>query len=154
MPAPPDVLPLSGIPALVVDPDKADSAFLVSTLRSAGLIVTVADGFTSARARLVRRPPAVLVTEIRLGYHNGLHLAHIARWMRRQMILVVTSRYRDPVLTRDAEALGAAFVQKPLTPGGLLAALDRACHAAWRERHGDDLMEGSPPVPVGWRPVQ
>ena len=148
-----DVLPLSGMPALVVEPDEADSTFLVSTLRSAGLIVTVADGFTSARARLVRRPPALLVTEIRLGYHNGLHLAHIARWMRRQMILVVTSRYRDPVLTRDAEALGAAFVQKPLTPGRLLATAYRACHAAWSERQVDDLLVGSPPSLVGWRGV-
>lgn len=119
MPAPADFLPLSGIPALVVEPDEADRAFVVSTLKSTGLIVTAADGFTSARARLVRRPPRILITEIRLGYHNGLHLAHIARWMRQQMILVVTSRYRDPVLTRDAEALGAAFVQKPLTPDAL-----------------------------------
>lgn len=135
MPAPPDVLPLSGIPALVVDPDKADSAFLVSTLRSAGLIVTVADGFTSARARLVRRPPAVLVTEIRLGYHNGLHLAHIARWRRRQTILVVTSHHRDPVLTRDAAALGATFVPKPLRPGRLLVTLYRASRAALPEQY-------------------
>ena len=155
MNAPSDSLPpLSGIPALVVEPDAADSTFLVSTLRSAGLIVTVADTFASARERLVRRPPAVLVTEIRLGYHNGLHLAHVARWMRRQMILVVTSRYRDPVLVRDAEALGAAFVQKPLTPGGLLATLYRACHAAWSERQADDLLRGRPPSLVGWRRVR
>src|SRR5688572_26347726 len=153
MTAPSDVLPLAGIPALVVEPDQADSAFLVSTLKSAGLIVTAADGFASARARLVRRPPTVLVTEIRLGYHNGLHLAHIARWMRRKMILVVTSRYRDPVLTRDAEALGAAFVQKPLTPAGLLAALSRACHAAWLERRADDMAGGSPPLLADWRGV-
>ena len=154
MPAPSDVLPLSGISALVVDPDQADSSFLVSTLRTAGLVVSVADGFASARARLVRRPPTILITEIRLGYHNGLHLAHIARWMRRQMILVVTSRYRDPVLTRDAEALGAAFVQKPLTPAGLLAALSRACHAAWLERQAGDMTGGTPPFLVDWRGVQ
>ena len=151
--SPSDVLPLSGISALVVEPDEADSSFLVSTLRTAGLVVSVADGFTSGRVRLVRRPPTILITEIRLGYHNGLHLAHIARWMRRQMILVVTSRYRDPVLTRDAEALGAAFVQKPLTPAGLLATLSRACHAAWLERQADDMMGGSPPFLVDWRGV-
>src|SRR5688500_13367661 len=133
MTAPSDVLPLAGIPALVVEPGEADRAFLVSTLKSFGVIVSAADGFVSARARPVRRPPTVLVTEIRLGYHNGLHLAHIARWMRRKMILVVTSRHRDPVLTRDAEALGAVFVQKPLTPGGLLTALYGACRVAWTD---------------------
>jgi hypothetical protein len=63
--------------------------------------------------------------------------------MRRQTILVVTSRYRDPVLTRDAEALNATFVQKPLTPGGLLATLCRA--AAPLGRQADGLSAGSPP---------
>jgi DNA-binding response OmpR family regulator len=125
MAAPPASLPLSGISALVVEPNEDERAFLVSTLTSAGLDVTIADDFASARARLECRPPMVLVTEIRLGYQNGLHLAHIARWMRRQTILVVTSRYRDPVLARDAETLGATFLQKPLTTGALLATLVR-----------------------------
>jgi DNA-binding NtrC family response regulator len=150
MTPPSDVLPLTGIPALVVEPDEGDSAFLVATLKSAGLIVSAADGFATARARLVRRPPTVLVTEIRLGYHNGLHLAHIARWMRRKMILVVTSRHRDPVLTRDAEALGALFVQKPLTAGGLLATLYGACQLAWPDRPAYDPAGESPPLSLGW----
>ena len=137
VPVPADSLPLWGIPALVVEPHEADRALLVSTLTSAGLIVTAVDGFASARARLVRWRPTVLITEIRLGYHNGLHLAHIARWMRRQMILIVTSCYSDPVLTRDAEALGAAFIQKPFTPAVLLATLHRVAAPA---RYADDVM--------------
>ena len=140
--------PLSGIQVLVVEPEDGDRAFLVSTLTAAGLIVTAADGFARARACLVRRPPAVLVTEIRLGKHNGLHLAHIGRWTWQPMILVVTSRYRDPVLTREAEALGATFVQKPLTPAGLLAPLYRAARP---DRQADDLMVGSLPSLAGCR---
>ena len=140
MPAPSELLPLSGMRALVVEPEDADRAFLVSTLTSAGLIVTATNSFASAHRRLVRQPPTVLVAEIRLGHHNGLHLAHIAHWMRRRMILVMTSRYRDPVLMRDVEALGAAFVHKPLTPGGLLATLYRA---ALRKGHVDDVWSGA-----------
>jgi len=130
MPTVSESLPLWGIRALVVEPDQADRDLLVATLTSAGLVVTATDTFSRAHTRLVRRPPAVLITEIRLGYHNGLHLAHIARWLRRQMILVVTSHYRDPVLTRDAAALGATFVPKPLSPGRLLLTLYRAYRAA------------------------
>ena len=148
MPAPSESLPLSGMAALVVEPEDVDREFLVSTLTSAGLIVTATDGFASARKRLVRQPPTLLVAEIRLGYHNGLHLAHIAHWMRRKMIVVVMSRYRDPVLMRDVEALGATFVQKPLTPGGLLATLYRA---ALREGQVDDLVVESPPPLLHWR---
>src|SRR5688500_11608414 len=127
-------LPLWGMRALVVEPDQTDRDLFVSTLTSAGLIVAAADSFTSGHARLVRRPPAILVTEIRLGYHNGLHLAHIARWLRQQMILVVTSEYRDPVLMRDAAALGATFVPKPLRPGRLLVTLRRAYRTVLPER--------------------
>jgi DNA-binding response OmpR family regulator len=121
--------------ALVVEPDQIDRELLVATLTSAGLVVSVADSFRTAHARLVHRPPTILVTEIRLGHHNGLHLAHIARWLRRQMVLVVTSRYRDPVLTRDAAALGATFVSKPISPGRLLVTLYRAYRAASPAQH-------------------
>ena len=121
MTAPSESLLLLGKSALVVEPDESDRAFIVSTLASAGLRVGEVDGFTDARAQLVRHPPALLVTEIRLGLHNGLHLAHLARWRRPQMLVVVTSRYRDPVLIRDAEALGVTFVQKPFTSEDLLA---------------------------------
>jgi DNA-binding response OmpR family regulator len=148
MPAPSELLPLSGMRALVVEPEDADRAFLVSTLTSAGLIVTATDGFASAHRRLVRQPPTVLVAEIRLGHHNGLHLAHIAHWMRRRMILVMTSRYRDPVLLRDTEALGATFMQKPLTPGALLTTLYRA---ALREGQPDKVLVWSPPPRERWR---
>jgi CheY-like chemotaxis protein len=148
MPAPSELLPLSGMRALVVEPEAADRAFLVSTLTSTGLIVTATDGFASAHRRLVRQPPMVLIAEIRLGHHNGLHLAHIAHWMRRRMILVMTSRYRDPVLLRDTEALGAAFVQKPFTPEGLLTTL---YHAALREGQPDKVLFWSPPPRERWR---
>jgi DNA-binding NtrC family response regulator len=131
----PESLPLWGMRALVVEPNQSDRDLLVATLTSAGLVVTAADSFRTAHTRLVRRPPTILVTEIRLGYHNGLHLAHIARWLRRQMILVVTSHYRDPVLTRDAAALGATFVSKPIRPGRLLVTLYRACRAALPEQY-------------------
>ena len=121
-----DTQTLSGISALVVEPEDADRAFLVSTLTSAGLRVSAADSFATARARLLRQPPTLLMTEIRLGFHNGLHLAHLARWKRPQMLLVVTSSYRDPVLIRDAAALGASFVPKPMTAEALIGML---CHA-------------------------
>src|SRR5687767_6577800 len=132
--APFESLPLWGMRALVVEPDQIDRELLIATLTSAGLTVTAADSFTSGQTRLVRRPPAILVTKIRLGYHNGLHLAHIARWLRQQMILVVTSEYRDPVLIRDAAALGATFVPKPLRPGRLLVTLRRAYRTVLPER--------------------
>ena len=112
------------VSALVVEPDKADRKFLVSALTSAGVEIIEADNFGSARACLeAAQAPALLVTEIRLGVHNGLQLALIGRIISAQMSLVVTSRSRDPVLQRCGNDFGAVFVQKPMTQGELYTAL-------------------------------
>ena len=83
-----------------------------------------------------------MVTEIRLESHNGLHLAHIGRWMRPEMIVIVTSRYADPVLARDAKDVRATFLKKPLIADDLMAAL----HRAPQPRLPGDLGAGSPPA--------
>lgn len=116
----PGVAPVS---ALVVEPDKADRMFLVSALTSAGVKIIEADNFASARACLEAHTPTLLVTEIRLGIYNGLHLAVIGRIISPQMSLVVTSRSRDPVLQQYGNDCGAVFVQKPMTQGELYTAL-------------------------------
>jgi two-component system, cell cycle response regulator CpdR len=118
--------------ALVVEPDVADRMFLVSALTSAGLTVIATDSFTSARAYIRSEPLAALVTDIRLGAYNGLHLALLARHMRPQISVVVTSRVHDQALRRDAQAMGAVLIVKPMTEGELLAGVYRA---ALREPH-------------------
>jgi DNA-binding NtrC family response regulator len=109
-----------------VEPDQDDRALLFATLTRAGLCVTAVDSFASARASLVARPPSLLVTELRLGSYNGLHLAFLGREVQPQIAVLVTSGLHDPGLQRDAEALGATFLRKPIAPAELLAALDRA----------------------------
>ncbi len=109
--------------ALVVEPEAAERTLLVSTLRAVGMTVTAVDDYASARAALLHRAPSVLIAEIRLGKHNGLHLVDLGRWLRPRMIPVVTSSYCDPVLTHDAEEMGAIFVQKPFTTSRLIALL-------------------------------
>ena len=111
------------VSALVVEPDKADRRFLVSALTSAGVKIIEADNFRSAQACLETQAPTLLVTEIRLGIYNGLHLALLGRIISPQMSLVVTSRSRDPVLQRYGHDFGAVFVQKPMTQGELYTAL-------------------------------
>jgi ActR/RegA family two-component response regulator len=141
---------MAGILALIVEPDVVHRVFLVSTLTSVGLDVTATDSFSRARALLVADPPAVLVTEIRLGSDNGLHLALLGRLRRPHMTVVVTSRFYDRFLRRNAEALGAAFVRKPTTAGGLFEALYRA---ALHEPNAD-ATSGSTQPPPEWRPAK
>jgi DNA-binding response OmpR family regulator len=111
--------------ALVVEPSLADAAFIASVLATTPFQVTMATDFRHAKALLEERLPTLLITEIRLGAFNGLHLVLRSRTDSPETAALVTSEMRDPVLEREAESLGATFVQKPLTEKELKAAIYR-----------------------------
>jgi DNA-binding NtrC family response regulator len=117
--------PLVPAAALVVEPNSSDMVLIKSALTSAGFTVIGTDNFKDAGTLLVEAPPSMLVTEIRLGAYNGLQLAYRGKSMKPPMTIVLTSAYRDPVLERDIERMGATFVQKPVTARDFLAAVSR-----------------------------
>lgn len=108
-----------------MEPNEPDMVFIRGALASAGFIVRAADNFREAKSLLITHPPLVLVTEIRLGAFNGLQLALRAGSTTPRIPVVVTSRFHDPVLQRDAESTGATFALKPLTRDELLAVVYR-----------------------------
>ena len=110
--------------ALIVEPSLADAMFIVSTLSLLGFRVTVSDSFHEAKARL-RVPPTLLVSEIRLGEYNGLHLVLRGKSARPDMAAIVMSRIADPVLQAEAERMGATFVRKATTADEFRAAVCR-----------------------------
>ena len=110
--------------ALVVEPSLAEALSVVSMLSQLGFRVTVGDNFHEAKARLLMRP-ALLVTELRLGEYNGLHLVLRGKSTRSDMAAIVTSEIADPVLHAEAERLGATFVLKPVTAEDFRAAVCR-----------------------------
>ena len=66
--------------------------------------------------------------------------------MRPEMLLVVTSRYRDPVLMRDAAAVGASFVLKPMTSEDLIGTLHSAYGEIARKQTDNEGRAVYPPV--------
>src|SRR5262245_9484146 len=91
--------------ALVVEPSLADALSVVSILSQLGFRVTVSDNFHEAKARLLTRP-ALLVTELRLGEYNGLHLVLRGKSANSEMAAVVTAEIADPVLAAETAHLG------------------------------------------------
>ena len=125
-------------PVLVVEPDHVDRVLVHSALASAGFQVTTTNNYEDAHAVLLARPPLMLVTTIRLGAYNGLHLALRGRAENPALVVAVTSSVPDPVLQRDAEEIGATFVLKPVSERDLLAAIYRT---ALRQPDADGLMK-------------
>ena len=127
----------SSLSALVVDP-TSDAVAIVSGLSLVGFGVTLTDRFDTAKRLLHELRPLVLVTEVRLGAFNGLHLALQCGSARRRVAIIVTSSVPDPVLQRDAESLGATFMTKPFTSQELLAAVFRT---ALRQPRPDGTLD-------------
>lgn len=123
--------------ALVADPTD-DAVAVVSALTYAGFTVTLTDNFDTAKKLLDDLRPLVLVTEMRLGAYNGIHLALRCRTSPPRTTVVVTSRFVDPVLEREVEALDATFIPKPFTAADLMAAVYRT---ALRQPAGDGRLE-------------
>lgn len=110
--------------ALVVEPSAADAVWIALMLTELGFSVSVSDTFQDARTQLTARP-ALLITELRLGEYNGLHLVLRGKSSQPELAAIVTSRIDDPLLYVEAEHLGATYVLKTVGPQEFRAAVLR-----------------------------
>jgi DNA-binding NtrC family response regulator len=98
--------------ALLVEDNPAILAGLSEMLQQAGLHVVSCGHFQCARDYLHGRAPHVLVTDVRLGAFNGLHLLVLARKLAPELPVIVYSAHDDPELRREAESFGAVYLEK------------------------------------------
>ncbi len=123
-------LPIAPIATLLVEPQASDLVSIVSHLGGSCFDVTVANNFAVAKATLAAHPPALLITELRLGEYNGLHLVLRSKAVRPDTAAIVLADAADPVLQEEANKLGALFIVKPLAKAELIAAALRLTVAA------------------------
>jgi two-component system, response regulator RegA len=113
----------NGCSVLIVEPSLDELLVLMSRLTTRGFRVTVAETFAQAKPLLLSQPPSVLMTALRLGAYNGLHLVLRAKTIRPEIAALVTCRADDIVLRADAEAMGATFIVTPIAEKDLIAAV-------------------------------
>lgn len=111
---------------LVVAPTPSIATTVFAWLSDAGCAPVVVSSFATAKQYLDERP-AVLISEVRLGEYNGLHLALRAQSRGVPAILVGEP---DSVLQREASDLGAMYLPGPLTAQRLLAAIQPMAEVA------------------------
>jgi DNA-binding NtrC family response regulator len=117
---------------LVVDSHAGRLATTVEVLRGAGYQVETALGFEQGRRSLDNSRPELLITAVRLGPYNGLHLIVRSRGNRPTMPAILTHDTPDPVLETDARKQDAAYLLQPCRDDEFLA-LVRESIAAARE---------------------
>jgi two-component system, NtrC family, response regulator AtoC len=107
---------------LVVDDDPATCSVLVALLEASGYRARGSLTFQDGRIQLHDDPPDVLIVDIRLGPFNGLQLIVDSP---AGLPCIVVSGYADPTLRAEAHRLGADYLEKPVTPTMLIAAIQR-----------------------------
>jgi len=103
---------------LLVAPDSRVAAGVLSCLTDAGMTVTVVDNFDAGCQQLSSLPD-LLISEVRLGDYNGLHLALRASSLGIPAIILGDD---DIVLKREAKMMGAAYLTPDRNQHGLTAA--------------------------------
>lgn len=112
--------------ALVVDDDEATRDFCEFVMNRAGFSVATAKDGLSALRLLQAGGFAVAICDIRMPMLDGLSVVRNMQKhdLRCPMILITANE--DPASRRQAEALGAQYLQKPVTEAALRLAVSRA----------------------------
>ena len=110
----------SRIHILLVEPDEAVRGIL-HTAASVFAHVESHGRFDTARARLDRTLFDFLVTNVRLGDYNGLHLVYLRSSGHGAPRAILYSDERDPALAREAQRAGAFYEVGPCLPITLAA---------------------------------
>lgn len=112
---------------LIVEPEPRGELQTARRLfESAGFRVLSAGSFDEAKQLLESDPPDVLVTELKLGPYNGLHLVLRSRTDHPHMAAFVTSHFADSGLAAEAARQNAAFMVRPFGDLDLLNAVQAA----------------------------
>jgi DNA-binding response OmpR family regulator len=108
---------------LMIDDDEAYLGLCTFIFRDDGHDVTACSDFIEGRRLLGDDHFDALITDVRLGAYNGLHLITLAAT---SMIKIALSAFCDPVIRRDAEQAGARFVVKPTDCAAVSALLSQS----------------------------
>jgi DNA-binding response OmpR family regulator len=103
---------------LVLDDDITTREMMSEWLGNEGYACTAAGSFDEASALLRSGQVDLLITDIRLGDHNGIHLVY--RHAGEIRAIVITG-FDDPALAAEVRALGGIYLVKPVDLATLLA---------------------------------
>jgi DNA-binding NtrC family response regulator len=121
---------MAEINVLVVDAQERQRGKIAFFLRSAGFRVDVAGSFEQAKKKIEASAPACLVTSVKLGMYNGLHLIARTRCLHSTVASVLTHDVADPVLESDARNHQSEFLVMPCHEDELIQTIRQAIGSA------------------------
>jgi hypothetical protein len=117
----------------VVNTDPSELTEQVLAIAEGAFCVVGVDSYEVGRELLARMPPDVLVAAVRLGTHNGLHLALLAS-LERGIKATIVIGDADHVLQAEATKVGARYLVAPYTRADLQGVVTRLVSGKWSPR--------------------
>ncbi len=114
---------MSVSPSVLMVDAGATGAAASEALHALGFRVKTAGSFQQALGLVLSEPPDAVVTELRLGAFNGLHLIMRLRDHCPEAVAVVYTAFPDPVLEQQAHQMGANYLIRDTDPTPLVALL-------------------------------
>jgi DNA-binding NtrC family response regulator len=112
---------------LVVDDESDTLLYLFDLLTAEGYFVEGSSNPDDALSGILRRPPAVVLADVRMPGMDGFELLRAIRSVSPKTRVLLMSALGDEEAERDSERRGAeAFLRKPLRRNELLGAIERA----------------------------
>ena len=118
---------------LVVDGNASELASLVKSLRTAGYGAVGTYTFETAKRLLHTQWYDLLITDLRLGAYNGLHLVFHSRVLNPAATAIVLSPIPDVSIQSEMRRFGAHFVAGPLESDRMLALVGMMLEGAQRQ---------------------
>ena len=129
---------------LVVDGNGSQRTATLRQLVLAGYEAAGVGSFADAKARLDTAPPDLLITGVRLGPYNGLHLIVRSRGQLPNMATVLMHDEDDPVLVGEALRNGAQFLLLPCGSEALLQTVKTSLSSHHSARTVDNAEKSLP----------
>jgi DNA-binding response OmpR family regulator len=126
---------------LVVSTRPAKSVGVVSVLRASGHHATFVPDFAAALKALDLHHPDLIITDLRLGAFNGLHLASRCQGRDPTTQAIVLDTADDRINKGEAERFHAAYFVEPVSDAEILAHVSRVVvtgkgpHRRWPRKH-------------------
>jgi len=113
---------------------RADNSPVMGLLKNSGHQILFAPGFESAVRKLDQLAPDLLISDVRLGVFNGLHLVIRSQSTRPKMRAILLDRVHDPVVAQDAARHGAIYMGGPLNTAALSEQITRVLSESGPQR--------------------
>jgi DNA-binding response OmpR family regulator len=135
---------------LLVDADRTALRRMEMALSEAGHLVAAVSSFAQAKTLLDAVSPDLLITSVRLGAFNGLHLAVRSRAHHPLVPVILTHPTADAGMDTEARQVGAALIVDPLANPSFLLQVQTAIarHARtqrpirrWRRKQVEGVLE-------------